>query len=192
MHRQSRRLLLSVPITHSREDMGSLGRTLPVEETMRQRADAFWRKAARTVQTLRPDWTGVRIYQDGLPDVEEGVVNRIVQKVQSPNYQVIRWLVDHGAVVVGTESPALLREEYELLRAVFQAADPAERDEARRRYARRAPALLVERDAYIACRIADTLAAGETGILFLGQAHHPQEQLPEDIAVEVVSVEEDP
>ena len=116
-------------------------------------------------------WPGVKVYQDGLPDAAGEIILKIVTEVRSPNYERLRWLVDQGAEVVGTESVALIREEYERLQAVLKAKNAKARAIARRAYAERAEALLSERDRYIARRVAETLPQGGSGVLFIGEAH---------------------
>jgi pheromone shutdown protein TraB len=50
-------------------------------------------------------------------------------------------------------------------------------------YSLRAPALLDERDEYIAGRIEDTLENGETGLLLVGMAHQVVQKLSRGITV---------
>ena len=102
-------------------------------------------------------WQEVRVYQDGLPDTRADIVARIVADVDSPNYRLLRWLAGQEAMVVGTEDPVLLQEEYELLKA--SVTDEA----ARQAYAARAAGLLESRDRYIATRIGDTLPSAWHG-----------------------------
>lgn len=175
------RTLIHIPIAHSREDMGSLGHRLPADEAYRQRVAAFWSEVTNRVQALALPWTEVLVYQDGLPNADEQIVHKILSEVNSPNYELLRWLVAQGATLIGTESPDLLKEEYGHVQAVLTATSAAARGRARRAYARRAAALLAERDGYIAGRIALTLPAGGIGLLFLGQAHMVAEHLPGDI-----------
>ena len=179
-----RSCLIYVPIIHSQEDMGTLGGRLPTTEAYRRLAQNRWAEIQDQVQALSLDWPKVKVYQDGLPDAGPEVVKRILAEARGANYDLLRWLVAQGAEVVGTESPALVQEEYELLKAVYAPTDAVATAKARRRYAERAPVLLAERDAYIVRRIADTLPPGGVGVLFLGEAHRVVEQLLQDIAVE--------
>ncbi|MBI4498946.1 MAG: hypothetical protein HY689_13725 [Chloroflexi bacterium] len=177
------RTLIVIPIIHSQEDMGSLGRRLPFDPARHRRADERWAAIQRWVRALGLDWTAVRVYQDGLPDTDQAIVRKILAEVQSPNYDLLRWLVAQGAELVGTESPALMKEEYDHLQAVLTAKDAVAQARARRRYAERAGALLAARDAYLARRIAATLPPGGLGLLFIGQAHQLAPQLPPDIDI---------
>ena len=180
---QTLRTLIYIPIVHSQEDMGSLGPRLPASHVYRGLAHAGWADIQRRVRSLRLDWPSVNVYQDGLPHAGPEIARKILAEVESPNYDLLRWLVAQGAALVGTESPTLMKEEYGHLQTVLTAADAAAKARARRIYAERAGALLAERDAYIARRIADTLPHGATGLLFIGRAHRVAEHLPADITV---------
>jgi hypothetical protein len=76
----------------------------------------------------------------------------------SPNHRLLRLLQSHGARVTGTESLGLLLEEYQAIKEGRDSPDLLRRS-------------LEARDRYIAGRIAETLAEGEIGILFIGAAH---------------------
>jgi hypothetical protein len=82
---------------------------------------------------------------------------------------------------MGTESSELLVEEYELVKEDFASGKPgfATRAEPRRKALR--DSLLKRRDEYIACRINETLQAGETGLIFLGMLHSLGSWLDKDI-----------
>jgi hypothetical protein len=177
------RTLIIVPIVHSREDMGSLApdSVRGVDEATRRGA-AFWSSMRKRVESLNQDWNGVKVYQDGLPDTLPELVDKIVTKAPGQNYELLRWLAEQGATVLGTEDPKLLMEERTLLKAINDASGPA-KARTKATYARRAPALLDERDGYIARRIDATLGDGQTGILFIGAAHQVEKQLPPDMTV---------
>ena len=177
------RTLMIVPIVHSREDMGSLApdSVRGVAEATRRGA-AFWSALRERMKSLGQDWNGVKVYQDGLPDTLPELVDRIVAKAPGQNYELLRWLLGRGATVLGTENPKLLMEERALLRAIGDASRTA-KARAKAAYARRASALLDERDGYIARRIDATLGEGQTGILFIGAAHQVEKHLPPDVMV---------
>jgi len=78
----------------------------------------------------------------------------------------------------------LIKEEYELLKAIFEAKGENQKFEARKRYQKKANALLSLRDAYIAQKIDKTLKKGEIGTLFLGAAHKIEKFLPKTLLVE--------
>lgn len=178
------RTLIIVPIVHGREDMGSLTPDSPqgLDETT-HRGVAFWSAMRERTESLGHDWTNVNVYQDGLPDTAPELVDRIVGKAPGENYELVRWLIQRGATVLGTEDPKLLVEEHTLLKAIEDTSGVA-KARARAAYANRAPALLDERDGYIARRIDATLGDGQTGILLVGAAHHVEQHLPPDVTAE--------
>lgn len=179
----AKRKLIYIPISHSQQDMGSLGKCLPADRDYCRITAARWMEIERQVRALALDWPTVKVYQDGLPDVDPGMVAKIVATVESPNYEILRWLLSQGAAVMGTESPVMLKEEYGYLRAIVGAEAPAAKKRACQSYADRARSLLAERDAYIARRIEATLQEGEVGILFIGQAHRVMMLIPADISI---------
>lgn len=176
---ETERTLIYIPVLHSPADMGSLASSASPSGDYGIQVERYWERIGAELRALRRMWRGARprVYQDGLPDAGAGIVARVVAELDSPNYRLLRWLVGQGAVVVGSEDPVLLQEEYELLKA--SVADEA----ARRVYAARAAQLLEGRDRYIAARIHSTLPPGGTGILFIGLQHQVVQALPQDIAV---------
>jgi hypothetical protein len=84
---------------------------------------------------------------------------------------------------MGTESGELLVEEYRLASAVLTSAGAGGPARAEARQKASSDALLEKRDRYIAARINATLAAGETGILFLGMLHSVDRRLDPDVRV---------
>jgi len=173
----TKRSLIHIPVLHSPADMGSLASSLSPSDDYGVQVARYWERVGAEFHGMRRAWRGVHVYQDGLPDAREDIVARIVADVDSPNYRLLRWLDSRGAVVVGTEDPVLLQEEYEFLKA--SVAD----DAARRVYAARAAGLLEARDRYIAARIDATLPAGGTGVLFIGLQHEATRALPRDFVI---------
>ena len=178
------RRLYYVPIVHTQEDLGSLAESAQAQTTARLGAAAweekqaagaeYWERVASWVDTLPSALPGFRLYQDGLPvcGSEDRIVAELADK-GSRNYRLLTRLMQRGAVLMGTESPNLLREEYELVQQLLAESrvppthNPAE--------------LLARRDGFIALRIAQTLLPGETGILFIGALHRVAPLLPSDI-----------
>lgn len=179
----SSRLLLYVPIAHSREDMGCLADRLPDSRSLSQTISEDWRAVADRIRGLPVSWTAAKIYQDGMPDSDPELVHKIIEEDQNTNTKLLGWLMGQGARVLGTESPVLLKQEVACLDAIFNAKDCATLERARNEYARRAPTLLKARDQYIAHRIDATLAPEEIGVLFIGKAHRVAQELPQDIQV---------
>lgn len=192
------RRLVWIPIVHTREDLGRLGAR--VEEAFVRRlgrsrweahrgsVEALWDRIRRRIEEMALDLHRVRLYQDGLPicGQEEAIVRELSTQ-GSRNHQLLADLIDRGATLMGTESPQLLIQEYQLNRRILgeepggtsaRARAEAIRDEAAR--------LLESRDRFIAGRIAETLRPGETGLVFLGMLHSLNGRLPDDIALTVL------
>lgn len=174
--------------------MGSLAG--PVEHAYRARYGAA--KWEEHVRTIREMWRGieerigalkiglarVKVYQDGLPvcGKEEQIVRDLASR-GSLNHQLVAQLMDRGARLVGTESPELLLREYRLVKSQLEAGTKESAGEAGRAK-RNTLTTLHERDRFIARRIEETLADGETGILFMGLAHEVHRYLPGSIRVQ--------
>lgn len=183
MKKVNNRLLIKVPILHTKEDMGSLGHRLMVANDYHREVYDYWGEIEARIKSLPYDFARMKVYQDGLPDTKPELVEKIVSEVQSPNYALLRWLKGKGATIAGTENPELATEEYQLLKAIFAATDEKQKFEARKRYQERADALLSLRDNYIAQKIYSTLKSEELGILFIGAAHYIESVLSKDISV---------
>ena len=191
------RRLIWIPIIHTQTDFGSLG--APYEELYKKKigqdrwnqharmVDQLWRTIRRDVENLHLDCTTVRLYQDGLPDCD--TAGQIVEELArrgSANHQLLLELVKKGAKLTGTESPELLREEYEVFRKALEFARADELEKLESLDGERSKELLRKRDHFIARRIAETLGAGETGLIFLGMLHSIKDHLPPDIELRVV------
>ena len=178
-----------IPIIHTQTDMGDLGESLQRIKTNsfgRQRfaqsaemVDRMWQEIEQTVERLPIVAGETRVYQDGLPVCvhEERIISELAE-AGSRNYKLLICLESRGAMLMGTESPELLVEEYQLAFTGLGVGPGG----ARRRKLRGA-ALLEKRDRFIADRINSTLQQGETGILFLGMLHSVQPYLDRDIDV---------
>ncbi len=146
--------------------------------------DAFWQRVRDEVDGLSLDYGLVRLYQDGLPNCgHEAAIIRDLAQSGSENHQLLADLLAKGARVVGTESPELLIEEYELMRGILGALKSREDHHLTTSERERSRAVLDKRDAYISERIAQTLGEGETGLLFLGMLHSIAGRLPDSIHV---------
>lgn len=182
----SRRLLV-VPIIHSGMELGSelethragiVARHGEAGWEARQAAVAdYWRAVRDALLALPIDFRRLKVYQDSLPDGPG--VERLIEELArggSPNHQLLLTLRARGAAVLGTESLALLLEEYQAIKA--QRADVP--------FLRRS---LEARDRYVAERIGVTLGKGENGILFIGAAHDVRRFIDRDIDVALLSSE---
>jgi hypothetical protein len=178
--------LIYVPVVHSIAEMGSAapeyraafvaryGEAKWVERSAK--FDAIWRGIVEAIEAMRLNLTTVKLYQDSLPlcGRETELVKELAAK-GSRNHQLLAKLVEGGATLVGTESPALLLKEVQLLQS-------PERTDAQ------AAALLEARDQFIANQIDATLSENEVGILFMGALHKVARFLPRRIDVEYLSV----
>ena len=184
-----------IKIVHTSTDMGSMGEGL-VKEGMAKigrekwlenqgKIEKFWDDLEKEIDGLGLDYSKTRIYQDGLPcGGELGL--RIVRETAdkgSKNYQIVRKLIERGAKIEATESPELLRKEYEHIKALITARTPEEKADAARRYDQIKDELMQERDAYIAKAIDISLKDDETGVLFIGAFHNVIPKLAKDIEV---------
>ena|SRR3989338_8126862 len=180
------RKLLIVPILHTKEDMGSLGNRLSITDCYAAMVSDFWQEVEERVKRYINGITRVKVYQDGLPDTQNELVKKIINEVQSPNYELLRFLKEKGAKVFGTEDPELLKKEYKFITQVLRAQDNTKKSNLKLAYANQASELLVKRDTYIANRIDKTLNSGDLGILFIGAAHDIKDKLPTNIQVETL------
>ena len=188
------RRLIWVPVIHTRADLGSLSGFLRqhyirrVGQTQWDRhiesVEDMWEAIRRAVEALDLSGSGVRLYQDGLPDCgHEAEIVRDLAQAGSPNHQLLLDLMANGAALTGTESPELLLQEYELAQQILISLDSDERDSLIPRQRELGKVLLEKRDRYIAERIDKTLGRGETGLIFLGMLHSLKGLLPSDIQV---------
>lgn len=196
------RKLLIIPIVHSAADLGRLEHRLdqirhasmPREqvEASRLQVTRFWDELRSAISEWNLDFKTLKVYQDALPVIpstQPELATKIIKElasVGSANHQLLEWLLDQGANVVGTESPQLLVAEYELVRKSIGLSaneslghDEAEPDE--NSIASALEDLLHRRDKFIAKRIDETLREEETGIIFLGMLHQLDKWLSEDI-----------
>ena len=187
------RRLIWVPIIHTSADLGSLhaavrkiheqrGGASVWQERVR-RVDQLWRSIRCSLMEAGLDWSSVLVYQDGLPVCgEEHRIVKDLARTGSANHRLLLELMARGARLVGTESPDLLIEEYELSRQLL-----LNRSTGVRYLETEVQALsrdlLDRRDAFIARRIDETLLTVQTGCLFLGLMHSLEGRLAGDISV---------
>jgi hypothetical protein len=114
---------------------------------------------------------------EGLRIVHEGI------NQGSKNYEIMGGLLGRGAVLMKTESLSLVKQEYSYITKMTRSRSLKEREVAAARYKLARDRLLKQRDAFISGRINETLAEGETGILFIGAYHDVIRGLDPDIKV---------
>lgn len=176
--------LYIIPIAHTYADMGSLRDEIPVDERYEAAVTGYWVGIFRYLNSLSPDLLArLQVYQDGLVNAPLEIVDKIVGETQTANYEILRWLKGKGAVILGTEDPSLLMEEYQALKAIANCPDGEVKTAARLKYLKKSSWLLEERDKSIAQRIRETLPEGRTGLLFIGAAHDVGSLLSNEIRV---------
>lgn len=188
------RMLIRVPILHTEVDLGELGETVrevhvqkggALQWEQRARAvDEFWKGIREAVLSMELPYGQLRLYQDGLPNCghEEQIV-RDLAEAGSANHQILLDLLAKGAQLTGTEDPQLLLMEYELIRETLARPTAIASAQVVARRREQSERILRQRDEYIARRIDETLAAVETGLIFLGMMHSLDGFLPHDIQV---------
>jgi hypothetical protein len=187
------RNLYVIPIIHMSADMGSIASTLDDKATAKLTPDlwqrhkeivsAFWDSIGRFLDLL--DVNSFKVYQDGL--VADGAeALKIVREgisQGSKNSEIIGRLLERGAVLIKTEALSLVKQEYNYITKMARSKSLKEREVATLRYKLARGKLLKQRDEFIAARINETLAEGESGILFIGAYHDVVHSLVPDIRV---------
>jgi hypothetical protein len=138
----------------------------------------LWDRIETIVNKLADNPGIKRVYQDGLPVCgrEPEIVAELAE-AGSRNYGLLLKLQARGAVLMGTESPELLVEEYQAALAKFAPGGTSAAGK------RRDSDLIDRRDRFVAERINGTLLSGETGILFMGMMHKVTRWLDRGISV---------
>jgi len=185
--------LYLIPIIHMSADMGSLASALD-EAAKAELGQEVWQKHKGAVSSFwdsigqffdAMNVKGFKIYQDGM--VANGADGlRIIREgisQGSKNYEIIGKLLQRGAVLVKTEDPVLVKQEYAYIAKIAHSKSPKEKEVWALRYKVAQGRLLRQRDDFIAKRIEVTLGEGDTGILFIGAYHDILSRLPEDIQV---------
>lgn len=194
------RQLYIIPIIHSRHDLGTL--ELPIRDVKRQILsastleqnqkvlDLFWGELKSGIESWGIDYSNALVFQDALPFTghpEKIIEHRIVAEMASKgsaNHQLVKWLIDQGAQLMGTESTELLIKEYEAVKKSL--AEGIYREisaEGESGINEATTSLLEARDQFIAQRITESLKDGQLGILFIGLQHRVQNYLPIDLTV---------
>lgn len=186
------RILYHVPILHNPSDLGSIaenvqrkGIALVGPEHWKKHLetiDGFW----NTIQGFEfKDAKELKIYQDGFVAEKEQTGN-IVQELAekgSRNYQVIKGLVEKGAVLMKTEDLDLVKKEVMLVKNLSGSKNIFSKTINYIKYKLSGASILQKRDGFIAKNINETLGEGETGVLFLGAYHDIVPKLAKDIKI---------
>jgi len=182
------RTLIVIPIIHTEQDMGGLSEKVKQQYVTRYGAKKWaehlksinqvWNGIRQMIAGLELPYVKVRLYQDGLPlcGKEANIVKEVATQ-GSKNHQLLTELMAQGAQLMGTEDPALLLQEYQLLQSVLD----GEKQGYGNLQEEKSRVLLAQRDRFIAGRINATLSADEMGLLFVGMAHSVEPLLDPDI-----------
>ena len=194
MNQSLSRSLNIIPIVHSTHDLGMLkdsilagkstAANLAVGKPGKSSVDWFWEELEKAIQASDWDFKNLFLYQDALPvgpdssgTLERKIVSDLASK-GNPNYVILRWLMEQGAQLIGTEDPSLLLEEYQLVKQTLE--NPSRLDG---QPDSKTDHLLHRRDSYIADRIHQTLPDYGSGVIFLGMLHQIESVLQPDIQV---------
>lgn len=184
-----------IPIIHTNPDLGSLAADL--EDKAVKLLGNYWREHKWTIKRYWQEidrflqgktFTKVLIFQDGLPEGGETaqvIIDKLAQ-TGSPNYQLLKFLVQRGARMQKTEDPELLKQEYQLTKDLAARKNLLSTIFAFLKYKLKKNGLLKARDNYIAKQINQNLPEGETGICFLGAYHDVLSKLRSDIKIILV------
>lgn len=186
--------LIYIPILHTSHDMGSMAGAMKEtyvkkfgEQKWQEHVQVIgemWDGIKKRIEALNLPFNHVKVYQDGLPECgkEKEIVRELAGK-GSPNHQIVQWLIDQGAQLVGTEDPKLLLEEYNHIKKISEAKTHQEKEKLIQNFTKGGEKLLRKRDEKIRNQILTTLKNGETGILFIGLLHRVDELLPKKMNV---------
>jgi hypothetical protein len=188
------RRVIWIPIVHSQSDLGSLGhciRELYVRRMGQSQwdrhirmVDDAWTEIRKAIDSMDLAFDTVKIYQDGLPNSgHELQIVKDLAEAGSQNHQIVLDLVEKGAALVGTESPELLTQEYNLVQQTLARLASDTGNGLTKKQRELSALVLDKRDRYIAARVNETLRSGETGLVFLGMLHAVHRHLPPDIQV---------
>lgn len=184
---RSFRRLHYVPIIHTQEDLGGLQAAAKARtearlgagawEKKQQAISQYWEEIRAWAGSLPAQLSHYRLYQDGLPvcGKEDLIVKELAEK-GGRNHQLLIFLMERGALLMGTESPLLLMEEYRLAQHSLSRTSAVD--------AQLLSDLLKRRDRFIADRIDVTLQPGETAVLLIGALHQVAGLLPPDLPVD--------
>ena len=127
-------ILYYAPIIHSIEDFGSLGPAIkasfPSQDAFdrhQEQVNAFWVLVEKCIEAAIPDPNGLIIYQDSMPVGDQKKAFALLDALvnQSPNHLLIKKLRNQGAMLEGTEDPALLCECAALYESMLAMKSPA-------------------------------------------------------------------
>lgn len=179
-------ILYYVPIIHSVADYGSLGSAIKEAfikqggETMfdllQKNINKFWKIVEERIEKTIPNVHNLIIYHDGFPVGSKEKVLALFGHMRqdhpkSPDFRLVKKLLDKGAVLEGTEDMNLVIEQLRLYQRAAESVFPDEQRKILDTNAARSREITKLRDEFIAKRIYNTLPEDKKGILFLGRDH---------------------
>lgn len=195
------RILYYAEIIHGKGDIGSLGnkideasqKIMGTLKTVRlqKEIEKFWINLEEEIERLKFDYKKLVVFQDGLPDTNPQLVQKIVEEAAgkgSPNYLLLMKLKNKGAAITGTENPKLLMEEYKMAQEEFSERHPWRQRELLVAHRRKKAELLIERDKFIAKKIDQNLTEGAIGLAFMGMWHNVIKELPPNIQIKPIKL----
>lgn len=179
-------ILYYVPIIHSVEDYGSLGPAIQrafvrrggktAFDQFQENINEFWKIVEERIKGAIPDVRNLIIYHDGFPvGGKEKILALFGHMCQdypeSPNFRLVKKMLDKGAALEGTEDMNLVIEQLQLYQRAAESVSANEQKKILTANAARSQEITKLRDEFIAKRINNTLPEDRQGILFLGRDH---------------------
>ena len=193
------RLLIYVPVLHTRKESGEISLSLKKDETelpadtssadQEKSVKEMWDGIYEKIQKIDVPCHSMRIYQDAMPVCgREREIAEILAQKASRNHQLILELVKNGANLEGTEDPDLLVKEYDNLSQLISNASlsPQSNRDSLNGYKEKGAELMKQRDTFIAKRIKSTLKEGETPLVFMGVRHELEKLLQGSFAINYI------
>ncbi|MEK7074401.1 MAG: hypothetical protein AAB968_01395 [Patescibacteria group bacterium] len=192
--------LYYVPIIHSVEDYGSLGSVIKaafsekkrmVFDNLQKDILEYWQIVEKRIDEAIPDVRGLVMYQDSLPVGDREKILTLFRHLckdhpGSPNFRLVKKLINNGAVLTGTEDMNLVMKQWNIYQRAVETPSIVEHREILDEPRVRSDKITKLRDEFIAKRIRDTLPKSGKGILFIGRNHDvigELEKLPEKFTI---------
>lgn len=185
-------ILYYVPIIHSIQDYGSL--KSPIQKAfmeqlgetafnrLQKNINEFWEIVEKRIEEKITEMQGLIIYHDSFPVGDRKKVLALFGHMrqdnpESPNFRLIKKLIDQGAMLVGTEDMNLILKQLKLYQLAAEAGSREEQKKILAANALCSQEITKLRDEFIAKRINETLPELGQGILFIGRDHDVISQL---------------
>jgi len=152
------RILYYVPIIHTEADYGILGPkiTQAIERRLgsaivgpiETKVHNDWKLVRERILKEIKDFQGLLIYQDSLPVGEEEKILKLFEYMvrdipKSLNLLLIKELLEKGAILVGTEDMALVKEQVDIYLVAAKILDPWDSKESWRKMLKELLKLLI-------------------------------------------------